>query len=253
MSLPRHLAIAGNAIGPTIDFTFQTATASRSRRASSREFYWQRPSSDDRGHRECRALGAPAASYAKVKSTRVSPLQVDRNNPAFPARMVLTVSFALSSAIGLVCHRCRRKFVSTNLMSASRHRDHATSPSAFRAVRRRHVASTASPLYVRDDRETPLLESRDDSLYCCFYQAVKEISETWKSCAASGTCGGRDRPAPLAARPDNRHLRDYPLTRDDAHMTRSTRSTHSKHRFNVTVLARGYRSHREAQQNRSAW
>ena len=41
------------------------------------------------------------------KSTRQQP-QVHRNQPAFPARMVLTVSFALSSATNSFCHRRQR-------------------------------------------------------------------------------------------------------------------------------------------------
>src|SRR5271169_770584 len=50
---------------------------------------------------ESRASDAPAASYAKVESIRVSPPQVHRSKPAFPARMVLTVSFVVSLVIGL--------------------------------------------------------------------------------------------------------------------------------------------------------
>jgi hypothetical protein len=59
---------------------------------------------------------------------------------AFPARMVLTVSFVLSPEIGLVvsvvsampARRARRPTspIVANLMPASRHQDHTTSPSA---------------------------------------------------------------------------------------------------------------------------
>ena len=50
--------------------------------------------------------------------------------------MVLTVSFALSPVIGLVCHRCRPRCASivASLMPASRHQDHTTSPSATGAL-----------------------------------------------------------------------------------------------------------------------
>src|ERR1700704_796800 len=41
----------------------------------------------------------------KVESTRVSHHRYSRIHPAFPHAMVLTVSFVLSPAIGLVCHR----------------------------------------------------------------------------------------------------------------------------------------------------
>src|SRR5579872_120988 len=41
---------------------------------------------ENRGRRECRAPGAPAASCAKEKSTRVSHHRFAENVPAFPAR-----------------------------------------------------------------------------------------------------------------------------------------------------------------------
>jgi hypothetical protein len=46
--------------------------------------------------------------------------------------MVLTVYSALSLVIGLSCHH-RRQLVLAGLISASRYRDHAASPSAFGA------------------------------------------------------------------------------------------------------------------------
>jgi hypothetical protein len=42
------------------------------------------------------------------KAHEQSHRRFDPVNPAFPARMVLTVSFVLSPAIGLSCHRRRR-------------------------------------------------------------------------------------------------------------------------------------------------
>jgi hypothetical protein len=51
---------------------------------------------NSRGSRECRAFGAPAASCAKIKSTRVSTPQVRRNDPAFPARWLYDLFRALS-------------------------------------------------------------------------------------------------------------------------------------------------------------
>jgi hypothetical protein len=44
----------------------------------------------------------------EIKSTRVSHREFNRNHPAFPHAMVLTASFALSSVIGLSCHRRKR-------------------------------------------------------------------------------------------------------------------------------------------------
>jgi hypothetical protein len=58
-----------------------------------------------RGRGECRAPNAPAASRAKVESTRVSHHRSTGFIPAFPHAMVLTVSFVLSPVIGLSCHR----------------------------------------------------------------------------------------------------------------------------------------------------
>jgi hypothetical protein len=60
-----------------------------------------------RGRGERRVPAAPAASCAKVESTRVSTADTPEH-PAFPHAMVLTVSFALSPVTGLDCHRRRR-------------------------------------------------------------------------------------------------------------------------------------------------
>src|ERR1017187_6443590 len=57
-----------------------------------------------RGHRESRVPVAPAASCAKVESTRVSHHRFT-GTPGLPCAMVLTVSFALSPVTGLCCHR----------------------------------------------------------------------------------------------------------------------------------------------------
>jgi hypothetical protein len=58
--------------------------------------------------------------------------------------MVLTVSFVLSPAIGLIV-TVIGKDVSTDLTPASRRQDHTTSPSASSSVRQRvALASTAS-------------------------------------------------------------------------------------------------------------
>jgi hypothetical protein len=55
---------------------------------------------ENRGRRESRMPSRTRGSCAK-KSTRGSHHRFDRINPAFPARMVLTVSFELSLVIGL--------------------------------------------------------------------------------------------------------------------------------------------------------
>jgi hypothetical protein len=96
--------------------------------------------SDNRGRRESRMLVAPAASRAKMESTRVSHHRLDRIMPAFPARMVLTACFVLSPVTGLSCHRRLRDLgasdptgptsPSASLAPASGRQDHTTSPSA---------------------------------------------------------------------------------------------------------------------------
>ena len=68
--------------------------------------------SKDRGRRESRVSDAPAASCAKVESTRV----VTTGSPdpsGFPCTMVLTAYFVLSPVTGLFCHRHQR----TNVLS----------------------------------------------------------------------------------------------------------------------------------------
>src|ERR1700733_8904061 len=89
------------------------------------------------------------------------------NIPAFPARMVLTVSFVLSPVIGLLVTVVVRKLVSRNLMPASRQQDHTTSPSDLLAFVWRNKPSIASRKpNVRDDRETPLLSGTGRAKKC---------------------------------------------------------------------------------------
>jgi hypothetical protein len=70
-----------------------------------------------------------------------------RNHPAFPARWFTAYS-ALSPVTGLSCHRRYAGFASQrNLMPASGHQDHTTSPSASKAPSSEApLASTASRL-----------------------------------------------------------------------------------------------------------
>jgi hypothetical protein len=99
-----------------------------------------------KGRRECRALGAPAALCAKVKKHTSIVTTVTPKTPGIPRAMVLTVSFALSSVTGLVCHRHPQEaLLLENLTPASGRQDHTTSPSAARALRLcAPKASTAS-------------------------------------------------------------------------------------------------------------
>jgi hypothetical protein len=107
-----------------------------------------------KGSRECRALDAPAAS--RGKKTRELVTTVTPETPGIPRAMVLTVSFALSSVTGLVCHRHRRNFFHRldASVGASGPHDFAVRKDALSSVA--HLTSIASRPYVRDDRETPL-------------------------------------------------------------------------------------------------
>jgi hypothetical protein len=76
---------------------------------------------------------APAASCEKEKTHEQSHHRHTGNHPAFPARMVLTVSFVVSPETGLDCLRHRRNFFA-DLIPASGYQDRTTSPSASRAL-----------------------------------------------------------------------------------------------------------------------
>jgi hypothetical protein len=73
--------------------------------------------------------------------------------------MVLTVSFVLSPAIGLLVTVIgAMRSIVANLTPASRRQDHTTSPSAFAPFVFKHQKRPPHPApYVRDDRDTPLM------------------------------------------------------------------------------------------------
>jgi hypothetical protein len=75
--------------------------------------------------------------------------------------MVLTGSFVLSPAIGrFVTVAVAMRSIVDNLMPASRHQDHTTSPSASQRIRLVHCPRPSLPApNVREDRETPLVRS----------------------------------------------------------------------------------------------
>jgi hypothetical protein len=104
------------------------------------------------------------------KSTRASHHGSHREHPAFPARMVLTVSFALFPGTGLSCPRHPWEALASQELDAS---VGAPEPRDF-AVRAMLVRLSTWPRpphpapYVRDDRETPLLWERDDSALLLF-------------------------------------------------------------------------------------
>jgi len=101
------------------------------------------------GERGMPGADAPAAARGVVGSTRVSH-HGHAGSPGIPRAMVLTVSFALSRVTGLDCHPRRRKLLFADLMPASGHQDHATSPSAGSIARqaRRSRPPHPAPAFV---------------------------------------------------------------------------------------------------------
>jgi hypothetical protein len=85
-----------------------------------------------------RSLACEMKKHTSVVTT-VTP-----RTPGIPYAMVLTVSSALSSVTGLVCHRRLAKYISQSLTPASGRQDHATSPSASARFVKRAAASIAS-------------------------------------------------------------------------------------------------------------
>src|SRR4051812_4513809 len=131
------------------------------------------------GRGECRV---PTHPQPRMQSKKAYELVTTGkpDDPAFPHAMVLTVSFAISPVIGLVCHR---RFASEqSLTPASRRQNHTTSPSAFSTVRQRCLDSVHRiPPRVRDDRERPSW-GRDGAIkqvFCLGEEARYFCAEGW--------------------------------------------------------------------------
>jgi hypothetical protein len=152
LSQERHLCISNS---PIHGHGFAISPRLRAR------FAVEFPPSAIRGCRECRAPDAPAAARGVVVNTRVSHhghTGITRHSP----RDGFTAYSALSSVTGLSCHRPPRNAKHCReLMPASGHQDHTTSPSARRALVSTPSCVHRIPPRVRDDRETPLLSRRD--------------------------------------------------------------------------------------------
>jgi len=108
-----------------------------------------------------RAQGMPGAHCARSLVCRMKKhtsivTTVTPGSPGIPRAMVLTVSFVLSPATGLVCRRRPQDHHLTSLTPASGRHDHTTSPSARSALVRCATCVHRIPPRVRDDREPPL-------------------------------------------------------------------------------------------------
>jgi hypothetical protein len=115
--------------------------------------------SENRGRRECRALDAPAASYAKQKAyelvTTVTPENA-RHSPRNGFNGFLRALLGDRAFLPPSPAQCAS--IVANLISASRYQDHTTSPSALaQIVLLRHPRPPHPAPNVRDDREAPLL------------------------------------------------------------------------------------------------
>jgi hypothetical protein len=109
-----------------------------------------------KGRGECRAPDAPAASCALwVTSMHTSihsePPEITRHSRT----QWFTAYTALSPVIGFLA-TVVSGVASANLMPASGHQDHTSSPSAFSALVRSTARVHRIPPRVRDVRETPL-------------------------------------------------------------------------------------------------
>jgi len=118
--------------------------------------------SNIRGRRECRALDAPAASYAKVKSIRVSHHGHTGNTRHSPRNGFNGFLRALLGEPGLLSPSpAQCASIVANLTPASGRQDHTTLPSASCAIRQRRqnvhriphstfVTIASAPLVRRD-------------------------------------------------------------------------------------------------------
>jgi hypothetical protein len=97
------------------------------------------------GSRECRALDAPAALRAKNRKHASKSPRSHRNHPAFPARLFTAYS-ALSSVIGLSCHRRLRRLLRKLDASVEASGPHSFAVRFMCCSSSAHSASTASRL-----------------------------------------------------------------------------------------------------------
>ena len=119
-----------------------------------------------RGRRESRAPDAPAASYAKVKSIRVSHHRFTGSIRPSPRNGFNGFLRALPGDRALLSPSPRNAKHCRELTPASGRQDHTTWPSAGLRIRLKRTPRPPHPaLHVRDDRDTPLYPGRDGGVY----------------------------------------------------------------------------------------
>jgi hypothetical protein len=148
----------GSSPGMTAEFVspyhFPKRTSAISRRDAS-EVYVPTSHPQFRGRRECRALDAPAASYASDKKHTSVVTTVTPVSPGIPRAMVYGFLRALPGVPSLLA----------TVDTGTGCQDHTTSPSASVPFVIGTSASIASRPNVRDDRETPLKWEQDRNRY----------------------------------------------------------------------------------------
>jgi hypothetical protein len=121
----------------TADFEFQTATY-----LPATEFRPGDPKAlslfQSEGAGNAGRTARPQPCVQNEKAHKQSHRRFARYVPAFPARMVLTVSFVLSLVSRACCHHHLQDHHLTGLISASGYQDHTTSPSAYPCIRLPH-------------------------------------------------------------------------------------------------------------------
>ena len=120
-----------------------------------------RPSSKG-GRRECRTPDAPANRVCKNSGRYAHALvRSHRKSSGIPRAMVLRLTSCSPRRPAFLPPSSPRSLLPRNLMPASGHQDHTTSPSASGAIRQRRISVHHIPSRVRDDREPPLGVGRD--------------------------------------------------------------------------------------------
>jgi hypothetical protein len=138
-----------------------------------REFCSNLPPSSSEGAGNAGRSMHPQPRVRNEKKHTSVVTTVTPETPGIPRAMVLRLIPRSPRGPGFFAPVASR-ILPRNLTPASGCQDHTTLPSADTRPRQKRRPRPLHPApNVRDDRETPLRERRDDSIYRCFYQAVK--------------------------------------------------------------------------------
>jgi hypothetical protein len=154
---------------------FQTAsdTPPRSRRVFRARFGLYVPPSSSEGAGNAGRPMRPIAACAMIVVERTRVSQVTPGTSGIPRAMVYGLFRALPGDRAFLPPSSLRSLLLKNLMPASGHQDHTTSPSASSAVRQERQRVHRIPPRIRDDRETPLRLGRDEFALFLFLPSGK--------------------------------------------------------------------------------